>query len=260
MVDALGYRGKFAVIAPSTNTTVQPDFDDFRAPGITNHFSRIWIPDNPVQSDEDFEALMDDIRKEMDNAIHRVMTCSPDYFVMGMSSETFWDGLAQAEILKARVKELTGLEVAMGSDACRAALACYGDIKKIAVVTPYWPVGDKNVRKFFEDCGFEVTAIKGLKCDSPMKIAHVQEDELRDALIELNDTGCEAIIQAGTNMSMVRLAAEAERWFKKPVLAINTATYWYGLRDYGIHDSIPGYGRLLEEFTELPANYARAAA
>ena len=42
MVDALGFRGKFAVIAPSTNTSVQPDFDDMRAPGITNHFSRIF--------------------------------------------------------------------------------------------------------------------------------------------------------------------------------------------------------------------------
>ncbi len=31
MVDALGFRGKFAVIAPSTNTSVQPDFDDMRA-------------------------------------------------------------------------------------------------------------------------------------------------------------------------------------------------------------------------------------
>lgn len=260
MVDALGWRGKFAVIAPSTNTTVQPDYDDMRATGITNHFSRIHIPDDPVESDEDFEKLMVNIRKEMDNAVARVMTCSPDYFVMGMSSETFWDGLKQSEQLKARIRELTGLRVAMGSDACRAALKCYGDIRKIAVVTPYWPVGDKNVKIFFEDCGFEVTAIKGLCCKSPMLIAHVQEDELRDALIELNDTGCDAIIQAGTNMSMVRLATEAERWFKKPVLAINTATYWYALRDYGVHDRIHGFGRLLEEFADLPAEYKAEAA
>lgn len=258
MTDALGWRGKFAVIAPSTNTSVQPDFDDMRAEGITNHFSRIHIPDDPVASDEDFEKLMDNIRLEMDSAVERVMTCSPDYFVMGMSSETFWDGLEQSEALKKKIRELSGLRVAMGSDACRAALKCYGDIKRIAVVTPYWPVGDKNVKIFFEDCGFEVVAIKGLCCKSPMMIAHVQEDELRDALVEVNEFQPEAIIQAGTNLSMVRLAAEAERWFKKPVLAINAATYWFALRDYGVHDSIRGYGRLLEEFTELPADYAVA--
>ena len=259
MVDALGWRGKFAVIAPSTNTSVQPDFDDMRPKGITNHFSRIFIPDDPLESDEDFERLMDKIRDEMESAVERVMTCSPDYFVMGMSSETFWDGLAKAEELKKHIQELTGLRVAMGSDACRAALKCYGDIKRIALVTPYWPVGDRNVKKFFEDCGFEVVAIKGLCCKSPMLIAHVGEDELRDALIELNETNAEAIIQAGTNLSMVGLAAEAERWLKKPVIAINAATYWYALRDWGVNDSLEGFGRLMSEFTELPKAYAAAA-
>ncbi len=260
MVDALGHRGKFAVVAPSTNTSVQPDFDDMRAPGITNHFSRIFIPDDPVASDADFERLMENIRAEMDSAVDRVMTCNPDYFVMGMSSETFWDGLAKSEELKAEIQAKTGLRVAMGSDACRAALKCYGDIKRIAVVTPYWPVGDKNVRKFFEDCGFEVVAIKGLCCTSPMLIAHVTEAELRDAIIEVNELEPEAIIQAGTNLSMVRLAAEAERWLNKPVLAINTAIYWFALRDYGIPDTKDGFGRLMSEFTELPADYAAIAA
>ena len=36
---------------------------------------------------------MDNIRKEMLRAVDDVMTCEPDYLIMGMSSETFWDGL-----------------------------------------------------------------------------------------------------------------------------------------------------------------------
>ena len=69
MVDALGWRRKFAVIAPSTNTSVQPEFDDMRPEGVTNHFGRIWIPDDPIHNDEDFEQLMRNIRAEVDNAI-----------------------------------------------------------------------------------------------------------------------------------------------------------------------------------------------
>ena len=84
MTDQLGWRRKFAVIAPSTNTSVQPEFDDMRPPGVTNHFSRIWIPDDPVGSDADFNNLMENIRKEWDNAILRVITCKPDYLVMSM--------------------------------------------------------------------------------------------------------------------------------------------------------------------------------
>ena len=246
MTDSIGWRANWGVIAPSTNTSVQPEFDDMRPPGVTNHHVRIWIPDEPVHSDEDFNRLMDNIRREFDNAILRVMTCNPDYIVMGMSAETFWDGLAKSIELREQVKKLSGLGVAMGSDACQAALRCYGDIKRIGVVTPYWPVGDENVKKFFEDCGFEVVAIKGLKCESPAKIAQVTEDELREALIELDGHDVEALVQCGTNLAMARLAGEAEKWLKKPVLAINTATYWYAMRANGYDDPIEGF-RLADE-------------
>ncbi len=47
---------------------------------------------------------------------------------------------------------------------------------------------------------------------------------------------------------MVKLAAMAELWLGKPVIAINAATYWHALRTNGIADKVAGCGRLLEEF------------
>lgn len=44
--DSLGYRGKFGVLVPSTNTSVQPEFDAMRPVGVTNHTARIVIPDD----------------------------------------------------------------------------------------------------------------------------------------------------------------------------------------------------------------------
>lgn len=258
MTDALGWRMKFGVIAPSTNTIVQPDYDEMRPRGVTNHFSRIWIPDDPVESDEDFNRLMENIRRETDNAIERVLTCEPDSMIMGMSSETFWGGLRASIELRDRVEALSGRKVAMGSDACQAALRCYGDIRRIAVVTPYWPVGDGNVLKFFTDCGFEVVRMKGLKCRSPVQIAHVTEAQLAAALRELDGDDVEALVQVGTNLSMARLAGAAEAMLKKPVLAINTATYWYALRTNGIDDAIDGFGSLLADFRTLPKETAPA--
>ena len=154
-------------MVPSTNTSVQPEFDDMRPRGVTNHIVRIWIPNAPVGSNDDFNSLMENIRREWDNALLRVMTCDPDYLVMGMSSETFWGGLQRSLELKKHMMELTGVGVAMGSDACQAALRCYGDIKRIGVLTPYWPVADENVTKFLEDCGFEVVVIKGFAATVP---------------------------------------------------------------------------------------------
>lgn len=251
MVDTLGYRRKFGVIAPSTNTSVEPEFAWFQPEGVTNHFSRIIIPDDPVTDDETFKALVEVIRENTMKAIDAVMSCSPDYLVMGMSAETFWDGAARAERLHKDFEARAGVGVTMGSHSCEAALDAYKserEIRRIAVMTPYMPVGDNMVKRFFTDIGYEVVNVIGLKSPSPMLIAHEPEDRLRETIIELNKDGPDAIIQCGTNLACVRVAAEAERWLNKPVIAINAATYWHALRQNGIKDKVYGYGRLLSDW------------
>jgi maleate isomerase len=57
----------------------------------------------------------------------------------------------------------------------------------------------------------------------------------------------EAIVQFGANLPMAGLAAEAERWLGKPVIAVNVATYWHALRSNGIMDRAHGRGRLFWE-------------
>ena len=248
MTDSLGYRRKFGVVAPSTNTAVQPEYDSMRPAGVTNHFGRIHIPNDPIRNDADFNQLMVNIRTAMFEAIDRVMTCEPDYLILGMSSETFWDGLEGSERLRERVEKHAGVKVAMGSDASQASLKRLGAIRRIGVITPYMPLGDGQVRRFFTDCGFEIVRLKGLCCESPVAIAHVSQKTLRDAIMEVNGPDVDAVIQVGTNLVMARLAGLAEFWLDKPVLAINTATYWHALRANGIDDKIAGFGSLLERY------------
>jgi maleate isomerase len=245
MTDALGWRRKFGVIAPSTNTIVEPEFYAMTVPGVTAHFSRIHIRNQVMDSDDGMERLLEQIRAEIGGACERVLTCEPDYMVMGMSAETFWDGVEGNRAFKKQITDITGLDVATGAEACERALQLYG-VKKIGVVTPYQPIGDANVVKFFNELGFEVTAIKGLKCPTAVSIAHVTQDELRDAILEVQPDA-DAVVQCGTNLSMVSLADEAERWLHKPVIAINAATWWMALRDNGIEDKVYGAGRLLRE-------------
>jgi maleate isomerase len=249
MPDALGNRLKLAVVAPSTNTIVQPEFHAMSPLGVTAHFSRIHIPDDPIGSDADFEILMQRIRAELMFAVDRAMTCRPAALVMGMSSETFWGGLEGSQALGASLIDRSGgLPLAMGSDATQQALSRYGQIRRIAVVTPYMPVGDEQVVSFFADCGLEVVAIEGLCCASPTLIAHVDGATLRDCVKRLDDPSVEAIVQVGTNLAFAHLAPMTEFWLDKPVLAINTATWWWALRSNGIEDKVYGFGSLLEDY------------
>jgi len=247
MTDALAWRKKFGVIVPSTNTIVEPDFYRMTVPGVTPHTSRIWIRDQNLGDDAAMEALLEQIRVEIQFAVERVATAEVDYMVMGMSAETFWGGMEGNREFIRNIKKWSGLDVATGAEACERALNLFG-VKKIGVVTPYQPIGDENVVKFFNEIGVEVVRIKGLKCPTAVSIAHVSEEELRQSLLELDGDDVDAIVQAGTNLSMVGLADEAERWLRKPVIAINAATWWMALRENGIDDKVYGCGRLLREF------------
>jgi len=248
MTDSLGHRAKFGVLAPSTNTSVQPEFDAMKPWGVTHHHSRLIIPDYKVTDDRSFMVMMDAIRAALFPALEAVLTCRPDYVVLGMSAETFWDGLAGSRALQRKLDRVAKQGVCMGSDACRAALRAYGSgIRRLGVITPYMPVGDRQVRRFFTECGFEVVNLLGLKCRSPVLIAHESKHTLRDAINRVNRGKVDAIVQVGTNLAMAEVAAMAEFWLDKPVIAINTATYWYALRTNGITDRVYGFGSLLVE-------------
>ena len=247
MPDAAGYRVKFGVIVPSTNTVVEADYNRMAPPGVTFHTGRMYIEHPVIDSDAHFEALLGEIRGSIRVAIRDVLTCKPDSLIMGMSSETFWGGVEGNAQFIERVKAQAGLDVSTGASACRAALERYR-VRRIAVLSPYQPIADRQVTRYFEEAGFEVVGFKGLRCPTATSIAEVPEAELLPIIRdELNGPDVEAIVQIGTNLSMVRLADEAERWLAKPVLAINAVTLWHALRTNGIPDQMRGSGSLLRE-------------
>ena len=248
MVDARGWRRRFGVLGPSTNTIVQPDFDDMRPFGVTNHYSRIFTPNADAVSNESFRAGAETIAANVLEAVRSVMTASVDYLVMGMSAVTFFDGAKGADAFVAKVENEAGVKVSVGSHACAAALRAYGGVERLAILSPYWPSMNTEVARYFSDMGFSVRRDLSLKCRSWTAIAEVSTATCRDSLRSLDGDDIDAIVQVGTNLSMVRLAAAAEMWLGKPVIAINTATYWHALRANQIMDRMPGFGRLLEEF------------
>ena len=248
MRDVLGWRKKFGVLGPSTNTIVQPDFEAMRPVGVTNHYSRIWTPDAQAVSNESFRAGANTIADNVLDAVKSVMTAQPDYLVMGMSAVTFFDGAKGAAAFQEKVEGVSGVRLSMGSKACAEALEVYGGVKRISILSPYWPVMNTEVARYFGDMGFTVVRDIPLQCRTWTNIAEQTTATLRDALRKLDGDDIDAIVQVGTNLSMVRLAAAAELWLGKPVIAIKTATYWHALRANGINDKIEGLGRLLEEF------------
>jgi maleate isomerase len=241
-------RGSFAVIVPSSNVAVEAEYSQLLVPNVSLHYGRILIknPDK-LGSDAEFEQFIVDLRKEIGAAITSIMQISPTQMIMGMSLETFWGGKEGAAEFETWMAELNGgLDLATGAAACKTALEAFG-ARKIGIVTPYQPVGDEQVRKYFCDEGFEVKALLGIRCPSAVAIAQVEPGRLKASLREVNVEGVDALLQVGTNLLCAKVAAEMEHELGKPVIAVNVATLWSAYRRNGIDDKIIGWGDLFEK-------------
>lgn len=250
--DFLEHDMKFGVIIPSTNTTVEHDYwrmlFDAGIKGVGFHSSSILISAPKLASDEDMLEFLAQFRREIFKTIDRSMTAEPEFIIMGMSLETFFGGWEGNKELKGEIKGRCGLSVGTGAEACKYALESF-KAKNIAIITPYQDIGDKNVVKFFEEIGFNVIRIHGLKCGSATDIAHVPESWCEDVIRnKLMGPDIDAIVQCGTNLSMISVADKLEKELKIPIIPINAATLWFSLREVGNKTKIPNATRLLREF------------
>jgi len=248
VTDVLGWRCKFGVVTPSPNSVVQPEYDAMRPVGVTNHLARMHIEVPPVAGDKAFQELVRLIDEALEPALERVMTVDPDHVILGVSVEAVWHGLAGAEKVRERIRAKSrGVDCTTAAEAMPAALQAVGAGSRIAVISPYTESGNDAVVRYFAECGIDaVRAMTILRDGPPKRFYNITPDEIRRTLQAIDGTDVSAIVQFGANVPNARVAADAEAWLGKPVIAVNTATYWHALRVRGIHDKIAGFGQLLE--------------
>ncbi len=250
-------RAQIGVIIPSTNTGVEYDLQKFHLEGVTWHPSRFWIElrnwaDEVEATGDDndtvFERFLEIMRGEIPISLRNVISAKVSHIMLGMSAETFWGGVEGSIEFEKNVRAHIGdLGLTTGADATNKALEAFG-AKTISVITPYPPVGDANVRQYFEEIGYTVKAVKGLDRPSATAIAETSIQDVLQAVREVDGDDVDAIVQCGTNLSTVDLFPTLEHQLQKPLIPINVATVWHALRACGIEDRVIGRGRLMEEF------------
>jgi len=255
-LDYYGYRKKFAVLVPSTNTAVELEYNKMRPEGVVLATRGCVIPPFKVTNEQQFVEMVKAIGAATEQGLRDALTCRPDHVIFGYSAETFWDGKQRSDREFARynaiAQEIGGCNVTFGAQAIMDALKCYPGVKKIGVITPYMPVGDRQVVTFMQDIGYEVVRIQGHCSQGPVEIAHESFGKTRQLVREVDGDDVDLILQAGTNLYFTELAAQLERELGKPVLAINALTFWHALRSNGITDRIQGFGSLLAEHIAIP--------
>ncbi|QYB00729.1 IgiC (plasmid) [Rhodococcus sp. USK10] len=252
MTDIYGHRLKLGVVTPSVNTVVQYEYDRMRPEGVTNHISRIHVPNITTDNDDALLQSVTDLDRALDNSVESVLTAEPGVIVLGVSIEAIYGDPAAGGAIQNRLRDKfnePNLTLIHAGDALPAALRAYGiEDGPISILSPYGPQGEPHLTSFVEHCGYKLHSVRHLVSDTLVKIAHNPPERIRPEVDALAESGPQAIVQFGANLPFGQVAARAETELGIPVIAVNTATYWYALRMSGIDDKITGFGRLLSEF------------
>jgi maleate isomerase len=238
MSDALGTRAVLSVLIPATNTMVEPDLASLQPEGVTNHTFRFPFPELPATADRLLEL--------MQPAIEQMLACEPDHLLLGYSPEYMAAAGSVARRLKAVLERSSGLRVTTATEAVSEALRHLG-CRRLGIVTPFPEQATDAVLAHFASEGFSVAAVECLASAQKGKVfsARIPAERIREAFHAVDRPEVDGLLQVGTNLVATSLVEELEQELGKPVIAVNTATYWQALRDLQLHEPMPGKGRLM---------------
>jgi maleate isomerase len=244
------WRATFGVISFSGNTATEADFNRIAPYRITFAAARAVVPMMRFDTDEEFlrSVSMSDSPEAIQLAAEALATAKVRHVIFAVTSTTMWNGMQAAEQLRSDVSAgAGGVGVTLGGHAIVNALRAVG-ASRVAMITPYRQVVVERMNDFLAESGIEVARVHNVLTHDVHDILRAQSAPgLMRAILDLDGDDVEAIIQSGANMSLLGVAAMAERLIGKPVLPINAMALWSALREEGFDDPIDGFGTLFSD-------------
>jgi maleate isomerase len=255
--DVRSFRRKFGLLIPATNTSTEHELWSILGhnagrhglKGVGIHTANVMTPRPQFGTADDLLEYQRQFLGGLAAAVDQVLLAQPQYLIMGMSLEHILHGLDTIRASMAEVEAHSGLSVATWHDAALAALTKLG-ARRLGLLTAFDQRGTENATRMFEDLGFEVVSTVGFSCDVALHIAHLPDWAKEKAILELLATPgnrLDAVVQCGTNMSLMQVSERLEPVLGLPIIGINAALFWYALRENGFTDPLRGAGMLLRE-------------
>jgi maleate isomerase len=256
--DARSFRRKFGLLIPATNTSMEHELWSIifknqasgALAGIGLHTSVVVTPSPKLATAADLLEYRRQFLTGLKTAMDAALLAQPEYLIMGMSLEHIISGIEEIRAPMKDIESHSTLSWATWHDAAPAALNKFG-AKRIGLLTPFDKQGNANATRMFEDLGFTVVASVGFSCAHALHIAHIPDQEKEKAILELlatSNNNLDAIVQCGTNMSLINTCEKLESVIGIPILGINAVTFWYALRENGFTAPLLSAGKLLKEF------------
>lgn len=256
--DVRSFKRKFGLLIPATNTSMEHElwsiiFNNQGSDGLSGvgiHTANVITPKPKLETEEDLIVYKEQFLSGLKAAVDVALLADPQYLIMGMSLEHIIGGIEEIRAPMVDIETYSGLSWATWHDAILAALRKY-NAKRIGIITPFDKKGNEYATQMFEELGFDVVASVGFSCANALHIAHIPDWAKEKAILELlanEANNLDAVVQCGTNMSLINVSEKLEPIINIPILGINAVTFWYALRENGFKGALVGSGRLMREF------------
>lgn len=228
----------FGVLIPSTNTTVEIEYNRLLPPGLQVHVGRLGKDvDTPF-----FPSRNDDVEYQA----RLLGTAKVEVVCLAQTSASLFDDDYDAAT-KRRMTEGAGVPALTSAEAIGQAVRALG-ARRIALVSPYSQDVIGRAQRYFDiRYGLEVVAMEGFGATDAYAIGTLSADNATDAFARIDRPEIEVLVVPGGNFPIMRFIAGWERQFQKPVITTNQAALWAMMGVMKIKDPLPGLGRLLEQ-------------
>jgi maleate cis-trans isomerase len=246
LYSAYSWRGRIGLIAPSTNTTLEPEFSRMTPEGVAVYVSRVHQAG--PQGLASYQRMADGIA----TASTLLATSEVDVIAFGCTSCTYF---VSPDKVRDAMRENTGCLPILTADAVLDAMRAM-KVKRIAVVGPRTEMVTKREVEFLVEAGFDIVASRclglGATEEERRSIGRVPPEVVYRLAMSVDIPDVEAIFVSCTQLPTLGVIEPLERALNKPIITSNQATMWRCLRAVKFNESIHGFGRLLAENPQPP--------
>jgi len=232
-----GWKARIGYLSPSVFETPS-DWDLILPKGFTIVSSGLNVQ---AHTTEEFNKAIDALGAGL--GIFKAEEC--DAILMGGITLGTQRGYAAEQEVVGKLSKQVGLPVSTAMGATVEALK-HLKVRTTVIATAYKETINQAVKKYYEDGGIEVRAIKGLEVSKPVDQAKLPDYASYKAARELfgEHRDVDSLLIQGRWRS-VACVQELEDDTGKPVVSSTAASLWWVLQTLGMKPPIEGFGKLL---------------
>lgn len=229
---------KLGIIIPSSNTTMETEFNSLSRGKFTVHSTRVKL--NKVTLEE-----LEKMEQGVEEAAALLVDAHVDMIAYGCTTGSLFRGLGHDVELSNSIIKKTGLP-AVATASCIVDALKFLKARRVSVATPYINEINDLEKRFLASNGFEVLQMKGLGIQDNLEISRIQGQRIIELAKEVNNERAQAIFISCTNLPTISLIPQLEQTLGKPAVSSNTATIWSMLKKIDRDYSWINCGRLFK--------------